>query len=66
MKLEKELEEALDGMTPKYQCKLAHLLHVASSLGAYGDDFGELAVVTKHGTIMMRESEAAPLYTDKA
>ena len=62
MKLEKSLEEALDGMTAEYQCKLAHLLSVCNELGAYGDDFGELAVISKSGTIMMREADAAPLY----
>ena len=64
MKLEKELKEELDGMKPKYQCKLAHLLNTASAMDAYGDDFGELAVITKKGAIVMRESEAAPLYRD--
>ena len=61
MELTEELKQELEGMTPMYQNKLAHLLNTASSMGAWGGNYGELAVVTINGVVVMRESEAAPL-----
>ena len=61
MELTESLKTELEGMTPEYQNKLAHLLNTASSMGAWGGNCGELAVVTPDGRVVMREEEAAPL-----
>lgn len=61
MELTEALKAELEDMTPEYQDKLAHLLNTASSMGAWGGNCGELAVVTPDGGVVMREAEAAPL-----
>lgn len=63
MKLTESLEQELEGMTPEYQDKLAHMLNTMSAMGAWGGNYGEMAVITNRGDIVLREKDAAPLAT---
>ena len=61
MELTEALKQELEGMTPEYQNKLAYMLNTASSMGAWGGNCAELAVVYPDGKIVLREKDAAPL-----
>ncbi len=59
MKLTPSLKQEIKNMKPEYQDKLAHLLSVASSWGAYNESSADLAVVAPNSDeIIMRDNEA--------
>ncbi len=49
----------LEGTRPEYQNAIARLLNYAEAMGAYGDSFGELAIISaKSGEVVARASKA--------
>jgi len=61
MELTEALKSELEDMSPEYQDKLAHMLNTMSTMGAWGGNYGEMAVITNRGDIVLREKDAAPL-----
>ena len=60
-KLTPELRNELEGMKPKYQDKLAELLRFASAMGAYGDPYGILAVISPTSGRTLKSDDEAQL-----
>ncbi|KKN75187.1 hypothetical protein LCGC14_0383460 [marine sediment metagenome] len=53
-----ELRNELEGMKPEYQDKLAELLRFASDMGAYGDPFGILAIISPTSGRVLKSDKA--------
>ena len=57
-KLTPALKGELENTLPEFQDKLAELLNFSSSMGAYGGEYGVLAVISPHtGEVLKRENE---------